>query len=296
MFPRLTLMIGVLLLLLGGTSCEQNATIKPHHSQQSLVVEGKIESGEAPTVILTHSMDYFSTIKVAAIEKMFVHNAKISVSSGNRVVQLIEKEVDTLLGTKYYYYTPKHPRTFIGTPGESYTLHIETAENTYQAQTTIPLNGFSLDSVWWAPAVKGGKPDSGKALLMAKIYDPPQRGNYARYFTKRNREPFYAGLASVAEDNITNGKLFNFQLSRGVPKSEDLDLEDFGYFLRGDTVTLKFCNIDKATYQFWSTWEYAWSNTGNPFSTPTEVKGNISGALGYWGGYQVQYKRIIIPK
>ena len=49
----------------------------------------------------------------------------------------------------------------------------------------------------------------------------------------------------------------------------------------GDTVTFKFCNIDKATYTFWSSWEFAYQSIGNPFAQPNKVVGNISnGALG----------------
>jgi hypothetical protein len=60
-------------------------------------------------------------------------------------------------------------------------------------------------------------------------------------------------------------------------------------------VTLKLCNIDKATYDFWRTMEFAYSSVGNPFSSPTKVLSNISGgALGYFGGYAAQFKTIII--
>jgi hypothetical protein len=63
----------------------------------------------------------------------------------------------------------------------------------------------------------------------------------------------------------------------------------------GDSATIKLCNIDKASYEFWRTFEYTARSIGNPFSSPTSVIGNISnGALGYFGGYAVQYKSIII--
>ena len=56
-------------------------------------------------------------------------------------------------------------------------------------------------------------------------------------------------------------------------------------------------NIDKVCFDFWRTIEYSYSSIGNPFSSPTKVLSNISGgALGYFGGYAVQYKSINIPK
>ena len=72
---------------------------------------------------------------------------------------------------------------------------------------------------------------------------------------------------------------------------------DSNYFKRGDVVVLKLCNIDKATFDFWRTMEYSYSNVGNPFSSPTKVISNIKGGgLGYFGGYAAQYRTIIIPK
>ncbi|MGB8193468.1 MAG: DUF4249 family protein, partial [Chitinophagaceae bacterium] len=53
---------------------------------------------------------------------------------------------------------------------------------------------------------------------------------------------------------------------------------------------------DKATFDFWRTMEFSYASIGNPFSSPTKVLGNVKGALGYFGGYAVQYKTIIIPK
>jgi hypothetical protein len=291
------LIVGIILLM-GMTGCEKNVSLDLHTSAQQLVVDGKIESGQAPVVVLTRSQDLFTRIDTTILKRLFVHGAKVTVTGGGVSVTLVEVSVDTLQGNKYYYYTvdSADQRKLIGRPGGTYELHITVDGKDYDASTTIPSGGFRLDSVWWLWGVKDEKPDTTEAFLMARIVDPPALGNYARYFTKCNDEPFYPGLSSVADDEITNGTTFDFQIDRGVDKNEKVDFNKYGYFNRGDRVTLKFCNIDKDTYQFWQTWEYAWSNQGNPFSTPTTVVGNVPGALGYWGGYQTQYKTITIPE
>jgi hypothetical protein len=62
-------------------------------------------------------------------------------------------------------------------------------------------------------------------------------------------------------------------------------------------VVVKYCNIDKATFDFWRTMEYSYANIGNPFASPNKVLSNIQGGgLGYFGGYAAQYKSINIPK
>ena len=83
----------------------------------------------------------------------------------------------------------------------------------------------------------------------------------------------------------------------GINRNADRDSIEYNFFFRGDTVDFKLSNIDKATYDFWRTWESAYSSVGNPFSSPTKVLGNISNnALGYFGGYASQYRRLIIPQ
>lgn len=293
---RLQFIIGFSLCLIVGFSCERNADIQLKASQQSLVVEGTIESGTTPQIILTHSLPFATSYDTSVLQDLFIHHAQITVSNQNSQVTLVEKEIDTIPGVSLYYYVPEENQSFIGIAGTTYQLKIETEQKTLEATTTIPRHGFVLDTIWWEPTSSEDKKDSNKVFLMARIFDPPQEKDYARYFTKRNSEPFFSGRVSVAEDAISNGKFFDLRVPRGVPKTVDIDSEDYGYFYRGDTVTLKFCNIDENTYHYWHTWEYARSNQGNPFSSPTKVEGNIPGALGYWGGYQVQTKKIIIPK
>jgi hypothetical protein len=122
-------------------------------------------------------------------------------------------------------------------------------------------------------------------------------GNYTRYFTQVDGLPFYPGLNSVSEDQLTDGTTYNLQIEKGVNRSKDFNLEEYPFFDHGDSVVVKYCNIDKATFDFWRTMEYSYSAIGNPFATPSKVLSNIQGGgLGYFGGYAVQYKTIVIPK
>ncbi len=141
------------------------------------------------------------------------------------------------------------------------------------------------------------KHDSSKVSLFARFDDPPGFGNYIRYFTKLNGGPFYPGLNSVYDDQVIDGKSYNVQLDQGVDRSSDINFDNYAFFHKGDTIMVKLCNIDKGVYDFWRTMEYSYSSIGNPFSSPTKVIGNITNnALGYFGGYAVQYSNIIIPE
>ena len=101
------------------------------------------------------------------------------------------------------------------------------------------------------------------------------------------------GENSVYDDQVIDGITYNVQLPQGVDKNNPPPRDD-NFYNRGDTVTLKFCNIDRASFKFWSTWEFAFQSIGNPFAQPNTVIGNINnGALGVFCGYASRYITVI---
>jgi len=279
------------------SSCEKGIDFKLDEVPPKLVVEATIENAKAPIVYLSKSQAYFSEIDLIALSNSFVHNADVYISNGSLTHKLKEYTVPAGGGVNFYYYSndPTNPSTaFIGETQRQYSLRIVSEGKEYTAITTIPDTTRRIDSVFWKPAPAGNPP--GKAALMMSGFDPPGFGDYIRYFTRRNSEPFYAGLNSVYDDQVIDGSSFEVQIERGVDRNETHP-EGFTFFDRGDTVTLKLCNIDKATYDFWRTMEFTYASVGNPFSSPTKVVSNIKGGgLGYFGGYAAQYRTIIIPQ
>jgi Domain of unknown function (DUF4249) len=279
------------------TSCEKAVQFKLDDVSPKLVVEATIENGLAPVVYLSKSQGYFSAIDLNALANSFVRNAEVYVSNGTLTHKLKEYSIPVGGGYNFYYYSndPSSPATaFVGELNKSYSLRIVSDGKEYTSNTTIPIITRRIDSLFWKPAPPGNEP--GKVSLMVKAYDPPGFGDYIRYFTKRNSEIFYPGLVSVFDDQVIDGSIYEIQVERGVDRNAD-NKEGYSFFDKGDTVTLKVCNIDKATFDFWRTMEYTYSTVGNPFSSPTKVISNIKGGgLGYFGGYASQYRTIIIPR
>ena len=280
-------------------SCEKNITIKLDPTSTNLVVDAYIENGKYPVVSLSNSLAYFSILDPRDITESFVHNARVLMSNGQIHAQLQEySALDDSSGLLIYYYTitdsysgPK----FKGVFNSSYSLEIDIGTQVYTATTTIPGLNKVIDSLWWVPAPLAV--DSAYANLVAKITDPPGLGNYTRYYTSVNKGPFYPGLNSVFDDQVTDGTTYTVTVDRGVNRNVPIDVNTYSFFNRGDSVTVKLANIDKATYDFWRTMEYNYQSIGNPFSTPTVVLSNISnGALGYFGGYAAQYVPLKIPR
>jgi hypothetical protein len=278
-------------------SCERAIEFSPRQTANELVVEATIENGQPPRVILSRSLAFFSTLTPAQLQSSFVHGAALTITDGNRTHVLKEYAVP-VAGYQFYYYSTDSADLATEVKGNfntRYELTIIVDGKIYSSSTTIPALSKTIDSLWYTAAPDN--PDSTKVVVMGRATDPPGYGNYIRYFTSTNLGPYLPGLASVFDDQIVDGNTYNVQIEQGVDRNTDIDFETYSFFTKGDTVDVKLTNIDKATYDFWRTMEYSYSGIGNPFSSPTRVLGNVTGgALGYFGGYAVQYSRLIIPK
>ncbi len=278
-------------------SCERAIEFSPKQTANELVVEAIIENNQPPRVILSRSLAFFSTLSLEQLQSSFVHGAVITISDGSRTHQLKEYAVP-VGGYQFYFYTTDSSDLGTEVKGQfdtRYDLSINVDGKSYTAYTTIPSLSKTVDSIWHMPAPDN--PDSTKVVVMARTTDPPGYGNYIRYFTSTNDGQYFPGLTSVYDDQIVDGTTYNVQIEKGVDRNTEIDFETYSFFTKGDTVDLKLTNIDKATYDFWRTMEYSYSGIGNPFSSPTRIIGNISGgALGYFGGYAVQYSRLLIPR
>lgn len=290
--------LGYLVILTFFTACEKAINIQPLSRNPLLVVDGTIEEGKPPFIVLSTSLNYFSTIDPKVLIASNVKDAKVTLSNGTDTIRL--KEYRQSLGGNYYlsYYssdTTNLETAIIGQQGKTYTLEIEHNNEKYLSVTTIPVAAKTVDSVWWKPAPF--EEDTSKVVVMAKLTDPAGYGNYIRYFTKVNSGPFLPGAVSVFDDQFTDGTTYDYPIDQGIDRNNPPAVDDYGFFKRGDTVTAKLANIDKATFDFWRTLEFSYQSIGNPFSTPVKVLSNVdNGALGAFCGYRVQYKNIIIPK
>ena len=286
-----------LILVLAFSSCEKNISIKLDPTSTDLVVDASIENGKFPMVTLSRSLEYFTTIDLNTLANHFVHNASVTMSNGQMTAPLAEDSTRDSTGLVLYFYTFHASDSSIRFHGEfntTYDLQIVVDNKSYTATTTIPTIAKFIDSLWWTPAPH--QTDTSLVEIFAQITDPPGLGNYTRYFTSVNNGPYYPGLNSVFDDQITDGTTYSIMVPQGVNRNAPIDASTYGFFRKGDQAVIKYANIDKATYDFWRTMEYNYGSVGNPFSTPTLVISNMSnGALGYFGGYAAQYKQFFVP-
>ena len=283
------------ILVFSISSCEKDIDIKLDPSEPKVVIDATIENDRNPIVYLSKSLDYFSTITPEVLSNSFLHNAIITLNDGVRQIQLKEYEVTGDEGVTIYYYTVMpQDLSFVGRINRSYRMTIEVNGGRYEASTIIPEITRRIDSLWWQPVPLSKNQDEMNIFI--KATDRPGLGDYIRYFTKVNSQPYLPGFNSVYDDQIIDGRSYTIAIDKGFDKNEGFS-DSTAYFRRGDTVMIKLCNIDKQTYDFWRTFEFSYQSIGNPFSSPTRILSNFNnGALGYFGGYAAQYRKVIIPK
>lgn len=289
--------IRAILFLIGVTilpSCEKNVTVDIPVVESGIVVEGYVETGKNPYVILSNTLPFFGSVSTLNLLQYTIKGAIVTVDNGSRVDTLKD-----LFNIGVYFTT-----SMIGESGKAYFLRVLVNGKTLTASTFIP-QPVPLDSVWFK--VNGNRDSLG--YTWAHLTDPDTLGNSYRFFAQRiNRyrygsdigkmkdSTFIAPQGSVFEDKFINGKSFDFAFDRGsFPNSQkDDDLNDEKrFFKRGDTIVIKFCTIDRAHFEFWRSEETQVSNNGNPFGSPAPVLSNINGGLGIWGGYNASFDTII---
>lgn len=275
-------------------SCEKEVHIDLATSDPVLVVQGQIETGVPPFVLLTHSFGFFSSIDLTTLQNSFIHGATVTITTDGKTIPLKEYSIDTGNNNKIYFYSIDSSNILLGQVNKSYTLTINYNGKTYTSVTKIP-NVKMVDTMWAGTPITGN-PDLpiGAKELFVNYSDPDTLGNYVRVFTKRNSGPYYPG--PVFTDELINGQLVKaIGIGIGYLDSVNVKSDSLAFAYTGDTITLKWCEIDKGVYNFWNTYAFSQQAAGNPFSSPINVKSNISnGAYGVWCGYGTAFRTLII--
>lgn len=324
--PFLKLASFALLAIFVTTSCTKEIQGNLPDPELKLVVDANIETNTPPLVLLTKTSKVFGGLNLNDLSSFFEHDAEIWIkdANGQDSVKLVEyclkdlpfpdsTKADLLkgLGIIAYdsnavpnvcaytvpdiisYYTVG-TCAFYGKEEHKYDMTIKTATRYLTASTTIPKSLGGIDSLSY---IRHPKPENDTLVtVLVHINVPPTIGNFSRYWTKRNSQPFYPPQSqSVYDDKLFAGQSLSLPLERGQPLTDNKSTDPtYGFFWRGDTVTLKWSNIDYQTYDFFYTLEN--DGSGNPFSNQVKVKSNVSGGLGVFAGYATRYYSIKVPK
>ncbi|MBI9067229.1 MAG: DUF4249 domain-containing protein [Salinivirgaceae bacterium] len=270
------------------STCLLYSCIKPDYEfenyESKIVIDGWIENGKFPKVLLTRSAAYFSEIDSASIRDYVLTTARVEVSDGENT------EVLTLRPNNAYFPPYVYVATKLkGEAGKTYQLKVNYYDLEATATTTIP-EPVTLDSSWFE--LKENSDSFG--FIWLKFTDDIATKNYYRTLTKvqSKDDKYIANFFPNFNDKFFNGQDIEIALYKGNKSSTDKQ-DELNYML-GDTISLMFTVIDEQSYEFWNTFHKEITNAGNPFAaTNARVKSNVKNGLGIWCGYGSNYYRII---
>lgn len=274
-------MILILTVLVLSTSC-----VDPDDGPigAKIVVEGWIEDGGFPVVILTQSIPVTSSYQdVDSLGAYLIRWAKVTVSDGTDSVILTGKYDPGYFPP--YIYTTSRMR---GESGKNYQLTVDYKTFHATATTSIPSR---------PPATQFRvAPCSDSDTLyqvLALFKDNPMEKNYYQFFTRVGtvQKQFSASYLGSIDDGIL-GDSSSVQVFRG----HQFRTQDYTpYYHIDDSITVKFAQVDKDSYLFWDSYTKVLSLSGNLFlSSYMNIFTNIDGGYGYWCGYGAITRNIVI--
>lgn len=276
----------LLLPLLMAAGCDSDLPESPDtEGDAPLVVEGWIEEGGSPIVIVTRAVDL--TQENPSFDGFVEKWCRVSIFDGDTRYLLTARSNDSY--TPSFIYTSARLK---GKAGHTYRLMVETESDTITAESTI-LPTARILRLEPTPSEESDTLYS----ICARLRDVEQDAYY-KIFAKSSKEErrFYGSFAgtfrgseydSIAGRNVTRG------LHGGY------DRDDFShYYAKGDRVTVKICSMEREIYEFWKVYDSNVSFSGNLFFTYTSsLPSNLQGgALGYWAAYGMREGAVIIPR
>lgn len=266
----LCLFILPLMLILSCSRKEQ-----PGESQ--LVVEGWIENGGHPVVLVSESMGVTTgeAIDARAMVDHLAKWAKVSVSDGENTVVLTGMASADMF-PPYMFTTSR----ITGEVGKTYSLKVEYKDYVATAETTIP-RPVPMDTLY----VREVKDSLG--TLICGFTDPLESGNYYKVFSRtegKDRRYHSSALSQASDENLSGyTELFLYSTQRLM------DHVDMPNIREGDVVDVKLCTMTPEIFRFWDRFEtILGANVFNMRpSGDQNALSNMRGALGYWAGYGV---------
>jgi len=311
-------------------SCQEEITLDLPQSEDKIVVEGSIENGFPPYVILTKNQGYFDPINSQTYSNLFVTDVeaiKIWYIDDNGIIEKRDLELlpidlaEAITGEPIPLYTvadldSSNANNYeFSQSGRTYYLEIKWNNQIISSSTTIP-EVTPLDCLWVEKSENEEK--EFKFDIRALYSDPADQNNYILVKSKRiqhyekidsigcqvkNNPDFSLKIIDAGADVLINGQTFETYFPR--PRDNGFPTGKYnGYhkkecqgdsieFLR-DVVLIKYCQIDEASLKFWRGLIRQVGTNGNPFSEPMNLVSNINNGLGVFTGYGSVYYKVPI--
>lgn len=255
-------------------SCTEIIQIDINNSDPQMVVEANIGDGETARVILTQSVNFYTTDEYPPIQ-----DATVTLTDNEGITEtLIQKAPGIYVSVNMK-----------GAIGKTYDLHIQRGQRIITSSCKIPdyvpVDTFRVvNSIYpgGGPPVLPNQPANFYEVYVS-YSDPADEKNYYRIILSVNG--VLSGNNYIYDDRLTNGNQVENLLVVYDPELET-----------GDSIQIEVQCIDKAVYEYFKSMGNSSMGPGNT-SSPSNPYTNLNGAiLGYFSAHTVEHREYSIRK
>ncbi len=243
--------------------------------------------GQIPKIFISKSNPFFS--KDVTPQEVFARGAVVKIINGAMVQSLLADSVYNKFRCRW---EPFYRGSVAAEFGNTYTLEVSYAGNTYTATTTINQTPVSIESVAYTPEffdVYGGHDG-----VIVTIKDNPGRQDYYRFQMNRMIDSS-VNHAHVLDELVNNcvgeNELFPVtDIGRIVFTDENADgqklslpIEVSYEYRKGDSAYVFMQALDKSSAEFYRDLDEQFQAIQNPFVEPVFINTKIPGAIGVFG-------------
>ena len=267
-FPKSAAFLLPLLALAGCGSLQNDIDVVLPTYPADLVVECYLEPGKLPSLTVTTSMPYLSSVLPQVPSDVTV---SLTLPDGSVVPLAFQPNylalTDTSSGIKFHTHIGRDP--LVARAGDVFKLDVRDTKGRRVTGTTTMLAPIPIDSVEYKFNDKTGT--ERKAYFLTNFRDPPTLGDCYRLQLHKG-DPARGVLLkrpeidNSFEDRLLNGKPFVVGTSYR--------------FASGDTVTATLYHTDAAFFRFRQSVRDARNANGNPFAQPSAIFSTVEGGLG----------------
>ena len=251
-----------------------------------IVVEGWIEDGGFPVVIVTTSVPASTEYQDwTSLESHLVRWAKVSVYDGETEVVLTG-----MVNKDYfppYIYTTSRMK---GEAGKTYRLKVEYSGRVETAETTIPAS-VPIEYV------RVVEVDDGYGIV-AGIRDDRATKDYYRFFSMVEDvdSTYVPSFLGLIDDAVLGEGLNEVYVNSSFNANWKFMQRPATHFLSDDVVRFRLSTMDEVSFNYWSDYDDIVALSNNPFfPVNKKIRSNVSSGMGYWAGYGSSYHKVSIP-
>ncbi len=283
------LMLAFVLLILVMTSCEKTITVPVQPYTPTLSIACMLVPGEVPTLFLSRSTGYFSTLTTA--RDLFVADASVVIRSAEGVTDVLKPTMglDSFLCQPTYFYRGSLPTR----QGQTYTLTVTANGQTYHAETTVNQAKPTINRADYVPLFKDIYGEHEGVVI--DFTDTPGQANAYRFEMRRTVDSTVRTAGNKVYRSECNGarpfgvleigRSVYFDTGSGDGRPITITIEPAFTHRNGSPGQVFMQAMDPASARFFDQLDRQKLATYNPFVEPVFLKTNIPGCMGVFGHY-----------